>query len=135
MGDRSRNSTSEGNEVHLLTTTPLTYDQIAAKLGIGYPTVHNHTKTLYKQHNVHTRQALTLAVAPDTPLADLPPKHPTPKRNEVLRLHLAGLRRAQIAHQTGLSPNAVSHHLKRFRRDSRRLPCPTPAPTSPPLSV
>ncbi|HZZ43355.1 MAG TPA: LuxR C-terminal-related transcriptional regulator [Tepidisphaeraceae bacterium] len=103
----------------LLTTTPLTYKQIAAKLDVSYSNVHNHTKKLYHQHNVHSRQTLTLAINPSISLQNLPPRKPSAKHDEVIRRHLAGHSRPQICRDLGLSYNAVNHHLKRHNREAR----------------
>ncbi|MFG0283196.1 MAG: helix-turn-helix domain-containing protein [Phycisphaerales bacterium JB039] len=43
----------------------LTYKQIAAELGVGYSTVHQHVKALYKMHGVHSRGELAAKVRDD----------------------------------------------------------------------
>jgi DNA-binding CsgD family transcriptional regulator len=40
------------------------YDQIAKALNVGYATVHEHVKTIYKQNNVHARKELLQKLQP-----------------------------------------------------------------------
>jgi DNA-binding NarL/FixJ family response regulator len=45
----------------MLVESDLTYRQIAAELGVGYPTVHVHVKEIYGQERVHSRTELRAA--------------------------------------------------------------------------
>jgi DNA-binding CsgD family transcriptional regulator len=46
----------------------LTYNQIARDLNIARPTVNHHVKTIYKQHDVHSRRQLLCKLRPNSTL-------------------------------------------------------------------
>lgn len=91
----------------------LPYRAIAAELGVGYSTVHQHTKSLYRQHHVHCRAELARHLGHPAP-----PRPESIKRTEVRRLLLAGEMYKTIARRMKLSYAAVAHHVKRIYREA-----------------
>jgi DNA-binding NarL/FixJ family response regulator len=101
-------------EVLALLLRGLPYRAIAAELGVGYPTVHGHVKSLYRQHHVHTRAELARHLGQAAP-----PRQESIKRTEVRRLLLAGEMYKTIARRMKLSYAAVAHHVKRIYREAK----------------
>jgi DNA-binding NarL/FixJ family response regulator len=88
----------------------LTYDEIAQDLGVGYPTVHIHVKTIYKQNNVHSRQQLARRLNHRLP-------NPTSKKRAAVQ-HLLeqGATYKQIARSLNTTLHAVHHHATNIYR-------------------
>lgn len=86
------------------------YQKIARDLGVGFGTVHIHVKKIYKQHRVRGREELARQLG-----ITLPPRL-SAKREEVRRRLEAGQPLHRIVGETGLTLNAVNHHMRNIRR-------------------
>lgn len=95
----------------------MTYDQIAADLGVGYSIVHGHVKVTYKQHGVHSLSELADKL--DVRLIS----RANPKRDEIRNRLAAGESYRQIARAMDIGYYAVNYQVKQIRREekSRRM--------------